>query len=96
LLAAAILPVSDEAKLPERELDGVPVISIVHSDLSVKYYRAAKRLFDIVFSLFFLVLIFPVLFFIVSPAIWLSGRGPIFFKQLRKGYKQEPFFLLQI
>ena len=71
---------------------GVPIISIVHSDLAISYYRAAKRIFDILFSLLFLVVVFPIIFLLVTPAIWLSGRGPIFFKQLRKGYKQEPFY----
>jgi Undecaprenyl-phosphate glucose phosphotransferase len=71
---------------------GVPVTAIYHSKLAVKSYQIAKRALDIAVSLFFLVAVFPFFFLIVAPAIWLSNKGPIFFKQLRKGYKQEPFF----
>ncbi|HVE58527.1 MAG TPA: exopolysaccharide biosynthesis polyprenyl glycosylphosphotransferase [Pyrinomonadaceae bacterium] len=71
---------------------GVPVTAIYHSKLALKSYQISKRVLDIGVSLFFLVAVFPVFFLIVAPAIWLSNKGPIFFKQLRKGHKQEPFF----
>ena len=71
---------------------GVPVTSIYHSKLSLKSYQIAKRILDVGASLFFLTAVFPLFFLIVAPAIWLSNKGPIFFKQLRKGHKQEPFF----
>jgi len=71
---------------------GVPVTSIYHSKLTVKSYQISKRILDICGSLFFLLVVFPIFFLIVAPAIWLSNKGPIFFKQLRKGHKQEPFF----
>lgn len=72
-------------------LMGVPIISVFHSKLARRPYRIAKRILDISVSIFFLTAIFPILFLIIAPAIWLSNKGPIFFKQLRKGYKQEPF-----
>lgn len=71
---------------------GVPVTAIYHSKLTVKPYQISKRILDICVSLFFLTTVFPIFFLIVAPAIWLSNTGPIFFKQLRKGYKQAPFF----
>ncbi len=71
---------------------GVPVTSIYHSKLAIKSYQIAKRILDIGVSVFFLTTVFPFFFLIVAPAIWLSNKGPIFFKQLRKGHKQEPFF----
>lgn len=71
---------------------GVPVTSIYHSKLAFKSYQITKRILDIGFSLFFLSVVFPFLCLVVAPAIWLSNRGPIFFKQLRTGQKQEPFF----
>lgn len=70
---------------------GVPVISVCHSKLALKSFQVVKRLLDICVSSIFLTVVFPVLFLIVAPAIWLSNKGPIFFKQSRKGYKQEPF-----
>jgi Undecaprenyl-phosphate glucose phosphotransferase len=71
---------------------GVPVTLIYHSKLAMKSYQISKRVLDIGVSLFFLIAAFPIFFLIVAPAIWLSNKGPIFFRQLRKGYKQEPFF----
>ena len=70
---------------------GVPVISVYPSKLAMSSYQTAKRALDIGVSLCFLVAVFPILCLIVVPAIWLNNRGPIFFKQLRKGYKQRPF-----
>ena len=70
----------------------MPVTAIYHSKLAVKSYQVIKRILDICVSLFFLAAVFPFLFLIVAPAIWLSNKGPIFFKQLRTGHKQAPFF----
>lgn len=70
---------------------GVPVISVYPSKLAISSHRMAKRALDMGISLFFLAVIFPILCVIIVPAIWLNNRGPIFFRQLRKGYKQQPF-----
>ena len=70
---------------------GVPLISVHHTKLAIKYYQIIKRILDIIVSLVFLIVIFPVMSLFIIPAIWLNNRGPIFFKQLRKGYKQKPF-----
>lgn len=51
-----------------------------------------KRSFDIVFSLFFLILLFPV-FIIISIWITLDSKGPIFYRQLRVGLKRSNFHL---
>lgn len=69
----------------------VPIISVYHSKLSILSNQIVKRTLDIVFSLIVLAFVCPILILIVAPAIWLSSRGPIFFKQMRKGYKQKPF-----
>lgn len=70
---------------------GVPVISVYPSKLAISTHKLAKRLLDVTVSSLFLVIVFPVLCLLVAPAIWLNNRGPVFFKQLRKGYKQRPF-----
>ena len=53
-------------------------------------YRVSKRLFDLVASLFGLLLILPLLPFIIM-LIKLETPGPIFFKQLRVGYRGRMF-----
>jgi lipopolysaccharide/colanic/teichoic acid biosynthesis glycosyltransferase len=53
-------------------------------------YRFLKRSFDLVASLFGLLLILPLLPFIVM-LIKLETPGPIFFKQLRVGYRGRMF-----
>lgn len=74
---------------------GLPVISMPHSKLALLPYRVAKRMFDVAFSLFFLVVLFPFCALFIAPAIFVCSRGPVFFRQLRKGYRQEPFYLLK-
>lgn len=51
-----------------------------------------KRVFDFLFSLFFLILFFPLLIIIAALQFILS-RPPIFFKQQRVGLKGKPFTL---
>ena len=53
-----------------------------------------KRIFDIVSSFFFLVLIFP-LFILISILIKIDSKGPIFFKQIRVGKNNKDFLLLK-
>ena len=54
-------------------------------------YRVGKRLFDLLASLFGLLLILPLLPFIVL-LIKLETPGPIFFKQARVGYRGRMFY----
>ncbi|WP_310588686.1 sugar transferase [Jiulongibacter sediminis] len=53
-----------------------------------------KRLFDIFFSLFGLLLCFP-LFVILAILIPLEDGGRVFFSQRRVGYLEKPFFILK-
>ena len=54
----------------------------------------AKRLFDIVFSAFFLILLFPLLLLLI---IWiaLDSKGPVIFRQVRVGKHNQDFTLLK-
>ncbi len=54
----------------------------------------SKRTFDFAFSLFVLILLFPV-FLMIAIAIKLDSRGPIFFKQTRWGFGQKPIQVLK-
>lgn len=63
----------------------------MHSD-SVKGYTIFKRVFDIIFSLFLLILFFiPMV--IVAIAIKLESNGPVLFKQERTGKDGRNFYL---
>lgn len=54
----------------------------------------SKRTFDFAFSLFVLILLFPV-FLMIAIAIKLDSRGPVFFKQTRWGFGQRPIQVLK-
>ncbi|MCI4678586.1 exopolysaccharide biosynthesis polyprenyl glycosylphosphotransferase [Rhodoblastus acidophilus] len=53
-----------------------------------------KRAFDIVGATFALVLLSP-LVLIVASAIKIDSRGPVFFRQRRYGFNQEPFHIFK-
>jgi len=73
-------------------LNGVPYFSLFREPLENDLNRAIKRAFDIGFSLFVLVTIFPFAYVFAAIAIKLSSPGPIFFKQKRTGIKGEDFY----
>lgn len=76
------------------ELDnfrGVPVIKLKNTPLE-GWGMVIKRLFDIVLSILGIVISSP-LFVAVYLAIRLTSKGPVIYKQIRSGYKQEFMFL---
>ena len=54
----------------------------------VMYERFIKRILDLLFSLILVVVLFPI-FIIISILIKLEDGGPVFFKQLRSGKKEN-------
>ena len=54
------------------------------------FYKSCKKLFDFLFSIFFLITSLP-FFLLISLLIKLSSRGPIFFLQERIGKNNIPF-----
>ena len=54
-------------------------------------YRFVKRSFDILVSLFFLLLFSPVML-VIAIAIKMDSRGPIIFRQERVGRNGKPFY----
>ena len=68
---------------------GTPLIEI-RQHLMPVWQRAAKRIFDIVASLFFLIVLAPFLC-VVGILTKLSSPGPIIFKQVRIGRGGKPF-----
>jgi len=71
--------------------DQTPIITLRKDPLASWTNRAIKRIFDVIFSFFVLVLIFPPLFFVISIAIKLSSPGPVFYLQKRSGRKSKTF-----
>jgi len=79
---------SQESRLaPERLL----MINPQEIPLDKLSYRVYKRIFDLVFSILSILLIFTWLFPIVILLIKLSSKGPIFFRQKRTGTNNEVF-----
>lgn len=58
------------------------------------FNRAIKRAFDVVAAIAGLIVVSPA-FVIVPLAIKLDSRGPVFFRQLRHGYNNEPIRVLK-
>ncbi|WP_183559856.1 undecaprenyl-phosphate glucose phosphotransferase [Mucilaginibacter sp. SP1R1] len=69
-----------------------PVISLKTEPLEELHNRFAKRLVDILFSLFVLVFIMSWLYPIIGIIIKCQGKGPVLFKQLRNGRNNTEFW----
>ena len=72
------------------DLMGLPVINIRYVPLTNTLNWAVKRLFDIIGSIFLIVLFSPVML-IAAIGTKLSSPGPIIFKQTRIGLHSKPF-----
>jgi Undecaprenyl-phosphate glucose phosphotransferase len=72
------------------DLNGLPVINIRHVPLTNTLNSMAKRLVDIVGSVFAIILFSPV-FLITAILIKATSEGPIIFKQERVGLHNKPF-----
>jgi Undecaprenyl-phosphate glucose phosphotransferase len=75
------------------EFGGLLTIQVHRPPLS-PFDLAVKRLFDIFVALFALIVLSP-LFLVVSIAIKLDTAGPIFFRQMRHGFNNEPIRVLK-
>jgi len=58
------------------------------------YKRFGKRLFDVIISGLGLVILSPV-FLLIAISVWRRLGRPIFFSQVRPGYKAKPFKMLK-
>lgn len=72
------------------EIGNFPALSVRPNPLNRTINKLIKRVFDILFSLTFLI-ISPVIFIPVAIAIKMSSPGPVFFKQRRTGYRGKEF-----
>ncbi|MCS7204789.1 MAG: undecaprenyl-phosphate glucose phosphotransferase [Leptospiraceae bacterium] len=81
-------------KVRIEDMDGLPVLVLRDIPLNNAYHRFMKRAFDIVFSLFVLILTFP-LMILIAILVKLSSKGPIFFVQERVGLDRKVFKLIK-
>ena len=75
--------------------NSIPIVSLMEEPLRKASNQLVKRLFDMVFSLCFIVTIFPLVFIVLAPIIKFTSKGPIFFKQKRTGENGETFNCLK-
>ena len=78
-------------KVPLTYIDGRWLLnnSGLQGKTSLPYVRA-KRIFDIVFSIFLLIITSP-FFLLIATAIKLNSKGSIIFSQERLGFQRKPF-----
>jgi exopolysaccharide biosynthesis polyprenyl glycosylphosphotransferase len=75
------------------DLSGLPMIDIAPASLSVGA-RFLKRSFDVIVSTVILVVISP-FFLVTAVLIKATSPGPVFFRQLRTGRNERPFWVLK-
>lgn len=76
------------------ELHNVGAVSLLttrNNPLKSTFNRGVKRGFDILFSSLVLLFLFPFVFIPVAIIIKITSPGPVFFKQLRTGYRGRDF-----
>ncbi len=76
------------------ELHNVGAVSLLttrSNPLKNSFNRGMKRGFDILFSSLVLLFLFPFVFIPVALIIKITSPGPIFFKQVRTGYRGRDF-----
>ena len=73
-------------------LDNFHVIKPRYEPLQNAYNRLIKRIFDIVFSSLVIVFILSWLYPLLAFLIKRQSKGPVLFRQMRTGKKNEPFW----
>ena len=72
--------------------DNIPIMSHRPEPLHNLKNRLKKRIFDVIFSLLAILLVLWWLIPIIGVLIKINSKGPVFFKQLRSGRDNEPFW----
>ena len=73
----------------------LPVLSPRTEPLEIFSNQVMKRIFDVLFSAVMIVFIMSWLLPIVAILIKIDSKGPVFFKQLRSGKDNRPFYCLK-
>lgn len=77
-----------------RKIKKFTLIGVRNVPLENMFNRFIKRLFDISFALFGLLVSFP-LFLLIVIGIKIESKGPVFFLQKRTGYNQKEFNIIK-
>jgi len=72
-------------------INSIPVLTTRKEPLGISMNANLKRIFDILFSGFVILFLFPFIIPLLAIAIRIDSPGPIFFKQLRPGKKNKLF-----
>ncbi len=72
---------------------GAALIEINHDSMP-QWQKIVKRSLDVSISLLFLLLMLPV-FIGIALAVKMGSKGPIFYKQIRIGFKGKPFHIFK-
>ncbi|NUM50174.1 MAG: sugar transferase [Flavobacteriales bacterium] len=72
---------------------GAPLI-VINAEIMPPWQQSVKRLIDIFFSLFVLIVFSPVYLF-TALAVKLTSKGPIFYVQERIGHHGKPFYIFK-
>ncbi|HET7568442.1 MAG TPA: sugar transferase [Gaiellaceae bacterium] len=75
------------------DIEGMPLVGLATLRLS-RSSLIVKRTLDLTLASLILLLLLPV-FLVVAAAIALDSRGPVFFRQTRMGYRNQPFRLFK-
>jgi Undecaprenyl-phosphate glucose phosphotransferase len=76
-------------------INDIPVFSKLREPLDTANNIIKKRVFDILVSSFVCLFIFPWLIPLVALLIWIESPGPVFFRQLRTGRNNKPFWCIK-
>ena len=76
-------------------VEEVPVLAVREEPLVNPFNRFLKRAFDLVFSTFVLVFLFPPVFLVSAVFIKWQSSGPVFFRQKRTGMDGREFWCLK-
>jgi exopolysaccharide biosynthesis polyprenyl glycosylphosphotransferase len=80
-------------RLTSHTVEGIPLLTLPRLRLS-PWRRFLKRSLDLVVAVSAMIILAPVLV-ITAILIKLDSRGPVFFRQLRMGGGEQPFYLLK-
>lgn len=73
----------------------IPVLSPRTEPLEIKINQVLKRSFDVLISLLMLIFVLSWIIPLMAILIKAGSKGPVFFKQLRSGKDNEPFYCLK-
>jgi putative colanic acid biosynthesis UDP-glucose lipid carrier transferase len=85
----------DQQSIPLDRFDNQKILDIVPIPLDQSQNQLIKRVFDVILSTIFLLLIMSWLLPIIAFIVKLDSKGPVFFIQLRSGQDNKPFKCLK-